>query len=127
MEKIKLNNILYEVPGNGISYSMDALSITFVANNLTVAELQTILENHSGDFELLDNSGEVVEAIYKGFTKLDSISKQFNVTFSDTLTVDTLTFVMLKPTLADKVAQNAADIASINEAIASLAEAIGEK
>ena len=125
MEKIKLNKKLYEVPGNGIGYSTDALSVTFVANGLDVSELQTILENNSGDFELLDESGEVVEAIYRGYTKLDSIKRNYNVAISDTLTADTLTFIMLKPTLAENVAQNTTDITAINDAIAALAEIVG--
>ena len=125
MEKIKLNDTLYEVPGNGIGYSTDALSVTFVADKLEVSDLQAILENHSGDFELLDEAGTEVEAVYKGYTKLDSIRKSYNVVISEDLTADTLTFIMLKPTLTDKVEQNAEDITAINDAIAALAEIVG--
>lgn len=125
MEKMKLDGTLYEVLGNGIGLSEEGLSVTIVAKNLEVSKLQTILESHSGDFELLNEAGDVVEAIYKGYTKLNSISKQFNTIISDTLKADTLTFIMLKPTLQDTVNQNVADITAINEAIASLAEIVG--
>lgn len=125
MEKMKLDGTLYEVLGNGIRLSEEGLSVTIVAENLGVSKLQTILESHSGDFELLNETGDVVEAIYKGYTKLNSISKQFNTVISDTLKADTLTFIMLKPTLQDTVSQNTADITAINEAIASLAEIVG--
>lgn len=126
MNGIKINDVLHKVPGDGVGYYGDSLVIKFFKDNLTVEELKEVLTASTGDFELYNEDGSVVVAYYKGFTKLESISVSYD-TIVEGEKVNLLCFTMLKPTLADKVAQNAADIASINEAIASLAEAIGEK
>ena len=126
MNGIKINDVLHKVPGDGVGYYGDSLVIKFFKDNLTVEELKEVLTASTGDFELYNEDESVVVAYYKGFTKLESISVSYD-TIVEGEKVNLLCFTMLKPTLADKVAQNAADIASINEAIASLAEAIGEK
>lgn len=124
MNGIKINDVLHKVPGDGVGYYGDSLAIKFFKDELTVEELKEALTASTGDFELYNEDGSVVVAYYKGFTKLESISVDYDVTVEDEK-VDLLCFTMLKPTLAENVAQNTTDITAINDAIAALAEIVG--
>lgn len=124
MNGIKIKDVLHKVPGDGVGYYGDSLAIKFFKDELTVEELKEALIASTGDFELYNEDGSVVVAYYKGFTKLESISVDYDVTVEDEK-VDLLCFTMLKPTLAENVAQNTTDITAINDAITALAEIVG--
>lgn len=124
MNKLRINNKFYEVLDNGVNYSPEALQMAFVADGMTVDTLKSELAKFDGNFELYSDDGTTVVATYNGYTKIESIVIHYNANLGSTK-ADILEFVMNKPTLQDTVTQNTADITSINEAIASLAEIVG--
>lgn len=124
MNKLKINGKFYDVLDNGVNYSPKALRMAFVADGMTVDVLKSELAKFGGNFDLYSDDGATVVATYNGYTKIESIMTHYNVN-SGSKTADILEFVMNKPTLQDTVSQNSADIASINGAIASLAEIVG--
>lgn len=125
MNAIRINDKTYKVPGDGIGYSSDALQVSFFADGMTVDNLKEALPSFNGSFDLYDKDGNELVASYNGYTVLESIRTEFNVTEDDSTTADLITFVMRKPSLQETVNQNTADITAINDAIASLAEIVG--
>lgn len=123
MNKLKINGKFYDVLGNGVNYSPEALRMAFVADGMTVDTLKSELAKFGGNFDLYSDDGATVVATYNGYTKIESIMTHYNVNIGSK-TSDTIEFVMNKPTLQDTVNQNTADITAINEAIASLAEIV---
>lgn len=139
MEKIKFGDTQLDLVSNGTQYMGEQLQIVFVCPvSLTYEQIEEILAN-VGRIELLSEQGELLQ-VYKGYTCLHSLRKQFdyvicteqvedgqdeagNTMYATQDVTDTVMIAILKqPDLREQLKQLAEELTTTQLAIVELYE-----
>lgn len=117
---IRFGSNEYElIPGSGILELTDSLEIQLLADPIDIDNLEEVLSNKT-NLETIKvvNQGSV-QQIFKGYTKVDSLIKKYDVVYSTTWaedgsavesTANILYVYLKKPGLEEQVEENTANI-----------------
>ena len=118
MNSVQFDGVWFDIPGDGIGYGADFLSLTVIANGTTIAEMEALLEDIPEVIEIFDEDHETKTGQFKGYTVLSFLAYIYNrQIYMSEQKADMIEIRLVKPDLEDKVEEN-------TEAIEVNAEAI---
>ena len=116
MNSVKFKDTWFDIPGDGIGYDRQFLSLTVILGESSVSEIEELLTPVPEQIDIYDENHEEKTGEFKGYVELYSIAKEFNKLIYDSEErTNMATITLSRPNLEQIVAQNTETI-EINEA-----------